>query len=74
MAPTFAESSVRGGRFAWLFGTLCASVVALVALRPDAPAPSTASYAKYDRYKPVKKCIGGRWVLTPPRHQRMQGR
>lgn len=70
MGPSFAETS---GRFTWLLGTLVASAFVLVALRPCPPAaarPRPASFEKFDHYKPVKKCIEGRWVIARERARR----
>jgi hypothetical protein len=65
MGPSFAESASRS-RFVWLIGTLCASVIALAALRPSAAPPrrAPASFKQFDHYKPVKKCVDGRWVIA----------
>ena len=66
MGPSFAESATPVRRFAWVIGTLCATSIALVALRPAEPVrrTPTASFDRFDHYKAVKKCVGGRWVIT----------
>ena len=63
MGPTLAETT---GRSVWLIGTLVAGVLALVAIRPCPPAAHhrARSFEKFDRYKPVKKCVDGRWVIA----------
>lgn len=69
MGPTFAETATR--RFSWLIGIAAASVVALVALRPAEPAPQRRVRAiehqllkRFERAKPIRKCIDGRWVIA----------
>lgn len=70
MGPSFAESALRRGTIIWLVGVLVATVVAFVALRPRAapPRPAMKSFEKFKHYKPVKKCIDGRWVIADKKH------
>ena len=63
MGPTLAETR---GRSVWLIGTLVAGVLALVAARPSCPpaAHRARSFEKFEHYKPVKRCVDGRWVIA----------
>jgi hypothetical protein len=62
LGPTVAATH---GRFVWLIGTLVAGTVALVALRPCPPASTSARrFEQFERYRPVKKCVDGRWVIA----------
>jgi hypothetical protein len=69
MGPSIAESAVQRVRYGWLFGTVIASVVALIAVTPCATSRSASrmqSFEHYNNYKPVRRCIGGRWVHAKP--------
>ena len=66
MGPSFAESVVQRGRFGWLLGTLCASVLAIAIARPHARAQPTHSYEQYNAYKRIGHCVDGRWVYAAP--------
>ena len=68
MDPSFAESPVSR-RMSWLVGGLAASVLTLVAMRPcPVQAVRTQpSFEQFENFRPVKKCVGGRWVYA--RHQ-----
>lgn len=73
MGPSFAETAIRHRSFAGLIGLATATVIALVALRPCPPAPvrhTPAQYKQFDHYKPVKKCVDGRWVIANERVSR----
>lgn len=61
MSPSISESVSHRGRFVALFALLVSSTVAFAVTRP-APASVRDAYAKYEHYKPVGKCVDGRWV------------
>jgi len=71
MGPNFAETATR--RFSWLIGFAAASAIALVALRPAEPAAPRRAHRsfeqhkllqKFERTRPIRKCIDGRWVIA----------
>jgi len=66
MGPSFAETTTRRRSFAGLIGLATATLIAVVALHPCPPARrhSPARYDKFEHYRPVKKCIDGRWVIA----------